>query len=645
MFQNFKPIAAIAATPTAAQTLQPLCQSSGAILWVPESVTLEQAQAYTGSLKDHIASLWPNHRAFVFCLATGAVLRLIAPLLQDKSHDPAVVVIDEKGQFVISLCSGHQGKADQLARMIAHQLGATPVITGASTGLGLPGVDILGIPFGWQRGEGDWTGVSAVVARGESVQVIQEAGSTLWQHHLPKKHSFQFGFPEYTATTKEEVPSPKARIWISPTQRQFSSEFDFPKVQWHPRVLWVGIGCERGTSKALIETAIKQVCQKHHLAESAIAGIATIDIKADEEGLVELCQARNWPLRTFPSEILRSINVPNPSVVVDKEVGTPSVAEAAAIVGASLVPALNHGVRYPQGGYLQGVSIRVEKQVVKQEGEPGAVTVAIAQSQQEYTGRTGQLFLIGTGPGQLEQMTPAAQTAVSCADAVIGYSLYINLITPLLRPGQIVEALPITQERQRAQRAIELAEWGLTVAVVSSGDCGIYGMAGLVLEELRANGWDGKTPGVQVFPGITALQAAASRVGAPLMHDFCAISLSDLLTPWVVIEKRLEAAAQADFITALYNPRSHTRTEQIAIAQAIFLKYRDPMTPVAIVHSAYRQDEEITLTTLEKLLEIPIDMLTTVLIGNQSTRTYGDWMITPRGYLGFDTETVGCNPS
>ncbi len=655
MFQNFKPIAAIATTPTAAQTLQPLCQSSGAILWVPESVNLEQAQVYTGSLKDHIASLWPNHRTFVFCLATGAVVRLIAPLLQDKSRDPAVVVIDEKGQFVISLCSGHQGKADQLARMIAHQLGATPILTGASAGLGLPGVDILGIPFGWQRGEGDWTGVSAVVARGESVQVIQEAGSTLWQHHLPEKHSFQFGFPEYTATTKEEAPSPKARIWISPTQRQFSPESDFPKVQWHPRVLWVGIGCERGTSKALIETAIKQVCQKHHLAESAIAGIATIDIKADEVGLVELCRERHWPLRTFPSEILRSINVPNPSTIVEKEVGTPSVAEAAAIVGAGLVPALIHGVRYPKGeypqegypheGYPQGVSIQVAKQIVKLEGEPGAVTVAIAQSKQEYTGRTGQLFLIGTGPGQLDQMTPAAQTAVSCADAVIGYSLYIDLITPLLRPGQIVEALPITQERQRAQRAIELAQWGLTVAVVSSGDCGIYGMAGLVLEELRANGWDGKTPKVQVFPGITALQAAASRVGAPLMHDFCAISLSDLLTPWEVIEKRLKAAAQADFITALYNPRSRTRTEQIATAQAIFLKYRDPMTPVAIVHSAYRQDEEITLTTLEKLLETPIDMLTTVLIGNQSTRTYSDWMITPRGYLGFDSEIAGGNPS
>ncbi|HEY9729376.1 MAG TPA: precorrin-3B C(17)-methyltransferase [Chroococcales cyanobacterium] len=640
LFNDFQPLVAIATTPTAAQRLQPLCQTSGATLWVPDSPnTLEQVQVYTGSLKAHVASLWHQHRAFVFCLATGAVVRLIAPLLQDKSRDPAVVVVDEKGQFVISLCSGHQGRADQLARLIAHQLGATPVLTGASAGLDLPGIDILGVPFGWQRSEGDWTGVSAVVARGEPVQVIQETGSTLWQSHLPNGHPFQFGLSEDTAIASplddRESPNPdlipKAKIWISPTQRQVSLASNLPEVQWHPRVLWVGIGCERGTSKELIETAIGQVCQSNHLAESAIAGIATIDIKADEEGLVQLCCDRNWPLRTFPADILRSVNVPNPSAVVDKEVGTPSVAEAAALVAAKGV-----GARHV-------VPLRVAKQIFKLESQPGAVTVAIAQAQQEYTGRTGQLLLVGTGPGQLDQITPAAKIAIAQADVVIGYSLYIDLIVSLLRPGQIVEALPITQERQRAQRAIELAQWGLTVAVVSSGDCGIYGMAGLVMEELRAIGWDGKTPGVQVFPGITALQSAASRVGAPLMHDFCAISLSDLLTPWEVIEKRLEAAAQADFVTALYNPRSQTRTQQIATARAIFLKYRNPVTPVAVVRSAYRQDEQITLTTLEKLPETPIDMLTTILIGNQSTRTHGEWMITPRGYLGFNAQSAELN--
>jgi cobalt-precorrin 5A hydrolase/precorrin-3B C17-methyltransferase len=545
------------------------------------------------------------------------VVRLIAPLLQHKSGDPAVVVVDEAGRFVISLCSGHQGGADNLASLIAQLIGATSVLTGASTNLGLPAVDMLGAPFGWHRGEGDWTGVSAAKANGEPVQVIQEAGSTLWQSQLPQGHCFYF--------EPAESVTPKARIWISPKVLLPTPYSLLPQIQWHPRVLWVGIGCERGTSRQVIETAIQQVCLNSHLAFGAIAGIATIDLKADEVGLVELCHERNWPLRTFSADVLRSVSVPNPSAVVEASVGTSSVAEAAALYGACVE-------------VIDESSLRVAKQIFRSEGHPGAVTVAIAQAKQEYTGRIGRLLLIGTGPGQLDQMTPAAQVAVSGADAVIGYSLYIQLIASLLQPAQIVEALPITQERQRAQRAIELAQWGLTVAVVSSGDCGIYGMAGLVLEELQAQGWDGETPGVQVFPGITALQAASARVGTPLMHDFCAISLSDLLTPWQVIEKRLAAAAEADFVTALYNPRSQTRTQQLTIARAIFLKYRDPNTPVAVVRSAYRKDEQITLTTLDKLLDVPIDMLTTVLIGNQSTRTHGDWMITPRGYLGFGAD-------
>ncbi|MGQ4650088.1 precorrin-3B C(17)-methyltransferase [Lyngbya aestuarii] len=617
LFQDFQPLAAIATTPKAAQRLQPLCQNTGAKLWVPESLSsLEHIHLYKGSLKDHVAFLWQQNRALVFCLATGAVVRLIAPLLADKSSDPAVIVIDQAGKFVISLASGHQGGADQLAQLIAHQLGATPILTGAATDLGLPGIDVLGIPFGWQRGVGDWTSVSAAIAGGDRVQVIQEAGSTLWQSHLPQGHTFEFG----------ESHSPKARIWISPKAHS-AQALSVSQVQWHPRVLWVGIGCERGTSRQLIETAIEQTCQRYQLAKIAIAGIATIDIKADEVGILEICHDYALPLRTFSAEMLRSVSVPTPSEIVAAEVGTPSVAEAAALCAIRDGQPSNSD--YPSS---PRPSLLVAKQIFKSAQQLGAVTVAIAQAEQEYTGRTGQLWLVGTGPGKLEQMTPAAQTAVAQADAIIGYSLYIDLIAPLRRPGQIIEALPITQEKQRAQRAIELAQWGLTVAVVSSGDCGIYGMAGLVLEELRNCGWDGKTPRVQLFPGITALQAAASRVGTPLMHDFCAISLSDLLTPWEVIEKRLEAAAQADFVTALYNPKSRTRTEQIAIAQTIFLKYRHPDTPVAIVRSAYREDEQLTLTTLEKFLDIAIDMLTTVLIGNQSTAIHADWMITPRGY-------------
>lgn len=627
LFQSFQPMAAIATTPTAMRALTPLWQSGVLSLWVPANLQIEDAgkpiQRYQGSLKEVLPTLWHSHRSLVFGLALGATVRLIAPLLQDKATDPAVVLVDATGQWVVSLCGGHQGGADRLTWAIAQALNATPIVTGGSHALDLLGVDVLGVPFGWQRGSGDWAGVSAAVARGEPVQVIQEAGCDLWQQTLPADHPFTFGFPDFP----QSPPSPpaQARIWISPVQRRFAATTDCPKAQWHPRVLWVGVGCERGTPRRVIEAAVQQVFRANHLAESAIAQVCTIDLKGDEPGLLEFCRDRTLPLQCFSAVDLRSVTVPNPSAIVEAEVGTPSVAEAAAILGASR-----------QSGADAQVTLRVAKQIFRQAGQPGAVTIAVAQGEREWTGRTGQLWLVGTGPGQLDQMTPAAQTAIAQADVVIGYSLYVDLVRSLLRPGQLVEALPITQERQRATRAIELAQWGMTVAVISSGDCGIYGMAGLVLEELRSQGWDGKTPSVQVFPGISALQSAASRVGAPLMHDFCAISLSDLLTPWEVIEKRLTAAAQADFVIALYNPKSKHRTEQIAIAQHILLQHRAPHTPVALVRSAYRPDEQIILATLATLLDHPIDMLTTVLIGNQSTRFHAGWMVTPRGYLGFE---------
>ena len=621
--------AAITTTPAGARSLMPICAALPATLWVPQSVatTLKPTaditiEVYSGSLQNTIAALWSGQTGLIFCLATGAVVRLIAPLLQDKQTDPAVVVLDEAGEFAISLCGGHQGGGDRLTQRISHLLNAQAVITGSAHHLHLPGIDLLGQPFGWTKGSGDWTRVASAIARRAPVQVIQEAGSEVWQQHLPADHPFHFGWPEVPPLSPEPSPAPEARVWISPIQRQFAPEAELPKVQWHPRVLWVGIGCERGTAQTLIAQAITTACQTHHLAQAAIAGIATIDLKADEVGLVQLCQERQWPLQCFTAAALSNIAVPHPSAVVEKAVGTPSVAEAAALLAAR------------QHSETEAIpQLSVTKQVFRQAEQPGAVTVAIAQAQQEYTGRIGHLALVGTGPGSLDQITPAAKAAITQADAVIGYRLYIDLIRPLLRPGQIVEPWPITQEQQRAERAIALANWGLNVAVISSGDCGIYAMAGLVFETLRAQGWDGQTPTIETLPGISALQSAAARVGAPLMHDFCAISLSDLLTPWPVIEKRLRAAAEADFVMALYNPKSQKRTEQIEIAQQILTQHRSPDTPVAIVQSAYRPDEKIVLTDVAHMLEPVIDMLTTVIIGNRSTQLYAGKLITPRGYM------------
>ncbi len=614
--------AVLTTTPAGLRALAPLCDAADMQLWIssklqPEAQALGLSHTvYDGTLAEFLANSWQDYEGFIFCLASGAVVRLIAPLLSDKTSDPAVVVVDQLGKVAISLCGGHWGGGDRLTQRISQLLTAQPILTGSANTLNLPGIDTLGVPYGWVRGQGDWTGVSAAIARQAPVQILQEAGTELWQKHLPTAHPFQFNFPEFE--DRDNQPSPEARVWISPVARAFAPDASMPKVLWHPRVLWVGIGCERDTDQALIAYAVESVCREHHLAMAAIAGVASLDLKSDEVGLLEYVQEKNWPLICFSAEQLKAIAVPNPSDVVENAVGTPSVSEATAIVAA--------------GAGLDG--LRVKKQVVKQPGLKGAVTVAIAQSEIEYTGRTGKLHLVGTGPGSLNQITPAAKAAITDADVVIGYALYVDLVRSLLRPGQIVEALPITQERQRAERAIELANWGLTVAVISSGDCGIYGMAGLVLEELRAQNWDGTTPGVQVFPGVSALQSAASRVGAPLMHDFCAISLSNLLTPWEVIQKRLKAAAAADFIVALYNPKSKTRTEQIVFARDTFLQHRQPDTPVALARSLYRPDENITLTTLGDLFDHPIDMLTTVIIGNRSSRNYEGWFITPRGYLG-----------
>ncbi|HEY9701738.1 MAG TPA: precorrin-3B C(17)-methyltransferase, partial [Allocoleopsis sp.] len=414
----------------------------------------------------------------------------------------------------------------------------------------------------------------------------------------------------------EENANIKARIWISANERLQSNNI-IPEVQWYPRILWVGIGCERDTDIEVITEGITETLRKYNLGEKAIAGLASIDIKADEKGLIEYCTMRNIPLITFPAEKLKLVSVPHPSKRVLEEVGTPSVAESAALMAAKTETLL------------------VSKEIYKIEGKKGAITVAIAVAEREYIGKDGEIYLIGTGPGNLTQITPAAKSAIIAADVVIGYGLYIDLIETLLRPEQIIEKMPITQEKQRAERAIELAKWGLKVAVISSGDIGIYAMGGLVLEQLKLDNWDGQKPSIQILPGITALQSAASRLGTPIMHDFCAISLSDLLTPWAVIEKRLNAAASADFVVGLYNPKSQNRTEQIAIAQRIFLQYREEKTPVGIVKSAYREDEEIKITTLGEMLEYPIDMLTTIIIGNQSTMNYKNWLITPRGYNGL----------
>ncbi|WP_379160464.1 precorrin-3B C(17)-methyltransferase [Paenibacillus sp. sgz5001063] len=259
--------------------------------------------------------------------------------------------------------------------------------------------------------------------------------------------------------------------------------------------------------------------------------------------------------------------------------------------------------------------------------------------------RLGKLLIIGFGPGAMEHITGRALAALEESEAVIGYSTYVDLVRPLMRHQEIV-GTGMTEEVSRAREAVRRAEDGQTIAVISSGDAGVYGMAGLVYEVLIERGWKPDTGVVvEVIPGISAIQSCSSLLGAPIMHDSCTISLSDHLTPWESIAARVEAAGMADFVIAFYNPRSGKRTRQIEEARQILLRYRDPATPVGIVKSAYRDRQQTIVTTLQDMLNHEIGMLSTVIVGNSATIVYEGLLVTPRGYerkycLGADTQVL-----
>jgi precorrin-3B C17-methyltransferase len=245
---------------------------------------------------------------------------------------------------------------------------------------------------------------------------------------------------------------------------------------------------------------------------------------------------------------------------------------------------------------------------------------------------SGMLSIVGIGPGAAEHTTPAALRAIQEADLIVGYTTYIRLVRDLIAGKEVVKT-GMTEEIGRARAAVERARDGAKVAIISSGDAGVYGMAGLVFQVLQEIGWRrGESPELRLIPGMTALNATASLVGAPLGHDFCAISLSDLLTPWPVIARRIEAAAAADFVIGLYNPASGRRTRQIVEAQQIIARHRAGATPVALVKSAYRKLQEVELTDVAHFLDFEIGMLTTVLVGSSNTFVYEGYMVTPRGY-------------
>lgn len=365
--------------------------------------------------------------------------------------------------------------------------------------------------------------------------------------------------------------------------------------------LIIGIGCNRGTSADEIEDAIKNTLIKNNLTILSVHSIATIDKKANEQGLIAFAQKYDIKINTFCPDELNKVNGILKSMVVYKATGANAVAEPAALL-------------------LSGADrLLIPKQKI------GNVTLAVAEKRSETRGK---IFIVGSGPGSIEHITPYAMNAIRKADVIVGYDTYLNLIKDLIQDKEVFST-GMTGEIDRCKKAIVLALTGRTVALISGGDPGIYAMAGLMLEMIKAQGIE---ISVEIIPGISALNACASRLGAPIMHDFACISLSDRLTSWELIEKRLEASSMADFVIILYNPKSKGRDEHINRARDIILKYRPLSTPVGIIRSAMREDEKITIATLEDMLDNDIDMQTTIIIGNSQTFIWDGWMITPRGY-------------
>jgi len=594
---------------------------SRALLQRIESTGLTQAIHWPGAERspaDWLQEHWNKADAVVAVGACGLVVRLVAPLLRDKNIDPTVVVLDPAGRFTLPLLGGHIGGGEALTHQLAALLGAEPVLTGSSSAQDRLALDAFGTAWGWKRGGGDWTALmQAATHPGFAPNLEQTQGLDLWRD-LAALERWPGCHPETNAEGHPaETPAPQGHLVISPATGD--------GCRWHPPCLWLGMGCERGTSPELLERLMHRTLAAAGLAPESVAGLASVDRKGDEPALLALAQRHGWPLRLFDASTLAVVAVPNPSEAVAQAMGTASVAEAAALRAASCVSPLTTTT----AGVLL-VAKTIERAAP---GERGAATLAVALAERQWAPQRGELHLVGSGPGQLDLLSGDARMALARASVWVGYGPYLDLLEPLRRSDQLRRDGRLTEEKARCAEALELATQGLRVALVSSGESGIYGMAGLALELWLARDPIDR-PAFQVHPGISALQLAAARAGAPLMHDFCTISLSDRLTPWEVIENRLRAAATGDFVVALYNPRSLGRDWQLERARTLLLEGRPASTPVALARQLGRQGESVRLHTLEDLPVAEVDMLTLVLIGNSTTRVQDGRMVTPRGYPG-----------
>ena len=508
---------------------------------------------------------WQECDGLVLFLAAGAVVRLVAPLLQGKTTDPGVVCVDEGRQYAVALLGGHGGGANKLAETVADILDAQPVVTTATDATGLPGLDTLGWPV-----EGAVAAVSRAMLDGEPVRLNAHA---VWP--LP---------PMPVGVDGDHV--------LAVTDRLLA--LDCLTAILRPPSLVVGVGASRGVPAEEIEQLLERTLADAGLSVLSVKALATATAKADEPGIVELARRRGWPLTAYDSDVLAAVEVPNPSDAPLAAIGTPSVAEAAAsLQGDLIVP----------------------------KAKSAMATVAVARVRPR-----GRLALVGLGPGARDLLSPRAATELRRASVWVGLDQYVEQVRDLARPGTRILITGLGQEQERAHSAVLEAQQGHAVALIGSGDSGVYAMASPALE---AAGDDIDVVGV---PGITAALAASNLLGAPLGHDHASISLSDLHTPWPAIEARVRAVAEGDLVVTFYNPRSRGRDWQLARAITMLLERRPATTPVGIVTDASRSTETVVLTTLGELDVEQVTMLACVVVGSSQSRFVAGRFVTPRGY-------------
>ena len=541
----------------------------------------------------HLRALFASDRPIVGVCAAGIVIRALAQALSGKEVDPPVVAVASDGSAVVPLLGGHRG-ANDLARRIAGLFGIAPAITTA--GDAQLGVALDDPPPGWAlANRDDAKEFAAALLNGAKVRFTERAPP----------------FLERTAIPRDD----RGSLRITATERVVSG--DRCHLVYHPACLAVGVGCERGADPGELTALVIRTLADASLAEAAVAGLFSLDLKSDEPAVHAAAAALGVEARFFDAVVLEAETprLASPSETVFRAVGCHGVAEGAALAAA-------------------GVAARLAVSKRKSNRATCAVAMSPEPIDPSRAGRRrGRLLIAGIGPGGDGWMTAECQAAVAAATDLVGYGRYLELLGGRAQ-GKTRHEFPLGEEAARARLALDLAAQGRTVALVSSGDPGIYAMASLVFELIDTEGrveW--RRPEVAVCPGVSALQAAAARAGAPLGNDFCAVSLSDLLTPWTVIERRVRAAAAGDFVVAFYNPVSRRRNWQLAEACRILLDDRPAATPVVVARNLGRAEEAVRITTLGDLQASDADMLTVIIVGSSETRVArGRWIYTPRGY-------------